>query len=85
MKLFVIALNAITILFAGLFLYQNWSRTIAIDTNGYSISLDLGIIGLAHSGPLNFSQTVLVALGVGIVFGLLLPAMLKVFKTPSYS
>ena len=85
MKIFVIALNVIICLLGGLFLYQNWSRTIEMDSNGYAISLDLGIVGFAHTTPLSISQMVLITLTIGIVIGLLLPAMLKVFKTPSYS
>lgn len=71
---------------AGLFLYQNWSRTISLDVSGNSLSLDLMVWGLVWPGELSASVFALVLLVIGTVIGLVLPSLFRLFfhTTDSY-
>lgn len=82
MKIFNYSVVTIVLLLTSLFFYQNWSRTISIDTAGNALSFDLFFWGLAWPGELSASLFALVVLGIGIVVGLILPPMVKmIFKS----
>lgn len=56
----------------GLFMFQNQTRTLSVDTAGNQVSFDLGFWGLA-STDLSFAALVCSVFGIGTVFGLLIP------------
>ena len=60
----------------GLFVFQNQSRTLSLDTNGNRLSFDLGLWGIAAT-ELSFIVFVATTFAVGVVLGLLLPMMFK--------
>ena len=76
MKIFWSILLAVFTLLCGLFVFQNQSRTLSIDTNGYQLSFDLGVWGIAAS-ELSFVVFVTVTFVIGIFVGLLLPTIVK--------
>ena len=78
MKMFWSIFLALFTLCSGLFLFQNQTRTLSIDTNGYQLSFDLGVWGLAAT-DLNFAALIGTTFVIGIVLGLLLPMMIKDF------
>ena len=63
-------------LLCGLFVFQNQSRSLSLDTNGHRLSFDLGLWGVA-APDMNFLIFVACTFVVGVVFGLLLPMMIK--------
>ena len=63
-------------LLCGLFVFQNQSRSLSLDTNGHRLSFDLGLWGVAAS-DMSFLLFVAGTFVVGVVFGLLLPMMIK--------
>lgn len=83
MKIFNYSFLTIVLLLSVLFFYQNWSRTISLDTAGNSLSFDLFFWGLVWPGELSASIFALIVLTVGIVLGLLLPIMMKMIFTSS--
>jgi len=84
MKMFISLLTLITLSLSGLFLYQNWTRTILLDGSGNSLSLDLLVFGLAYPASLNASQLILVSFCVGLLVGLILPKVVNILKVPRY-
>lgn len=78
MKVFWSIFLVLFTVFAGLFVFQNQSRTLSIDTNGHRLSLDLGLWGVAAT-ELNFLMFVAITFVVGVVIGLLVPMMIKDF------
>lgn len=55
-----------------LFVFQNQTRSLSVDTAGNQISFDLGFWGLA-SANLGFAVFVSAVFAIGALFGLLLP------------
>ena len=76
MKVFWSILLALFTVLCGLFVFQNQSRTLSIDTNGHRLSFDLGLWGVAAT-ELNFLTFVSITFIIGVVIGLLLPMMIK--------
>ena len=76
MKIFWSIFLALFTLCCSLFLYQNQTRTLSSDTNGYQLSFDLGVWGLAAT-DLNFSVLMVSTFVMGIIMGLLFPMMIK--------
>ena len=85
MKIFNYSVLTIVLLLVTLFFYQNWSRTISLDTAGNSLSFDLFFWGLVWPGELSASIFALIVLGIGILLGLFLPSMLKMIFSSSES
>ena len=79
MKIFWSIFLALFTLFCGLFLFQNQTRTLSSDIQGYQLSLDLGIWGVA-STDLNFTILITATFFIGVVMGLLIPFMFKDFS-----
>ena len=78
MKVFWSIFLALFTVLCGLFVFQNQSRTLSIDTNGHRLSFDLGLWGVAAT-ELNFLVFVSITFVVGVVIGFLLPMMIKDF------
>ena len=76
MKIFWSIFLVVFTLLSSLFLFQNQTRTLSNDTNGYQLSFDLGVWGLATT-ELNFPVLIGTTFVVGIALGLLFPVMMK--------
>ena len=76
MKVFWSIFLAVFTLLCGLFVFQNQSRSLSLDTNGHRLSFDLGFWGVAAT-DMNFTLLVAITFIVGVVFGLLVPTMIK--------
>ena len=76
MKVFWSIFLALFTVLCGLFVFQNQSRTLSIDTNGHRLRFDLGLWGVAAT-ELNFLTFVSITFVIGVVIGLLLPMMIK--------
>ena len=78
MKIFWSIILTLFTLFCGLFLFQNQTRTLSVDTHGYQLSFDLGIWGLAAT-DLSFAVLIVSTFMIGVLMGCLLPLMIKEF------
>ena len=76
MKVFWSIFLAVFALLCGLFIFQNQSRSLSLDTNGHRLSFDLGLWGVAAT-DMSFLLFVVSTFVIGVVFGLLLPMMIK--------
>ena len=76
MKVFWYILLTLFALLCGLFVFQNQSRSLSLDTNGYRLSFDLGLWGVVAT-EVNFAMLVVSTFVVGVIFGLLLPMLIK--------
>ena len=76
MKYFWIGVVVLFGLFGSLFLFQNNTRTLSLDTRGYQLSFDLGIWGVGAT-DLRFDVYTLSVFSVGIIFGLIAPFLYK--------
>tara|TARA_B100001093_G_C26594906_1_gene913230 strand:- start:599 stop:844 length:246 start_codon:yes stop_codon:yes gene_type:complete len=76
MKVFWSIFLAVFALLCGLFVFQNQSRSLSLDTNGHRLSFDLGLWGVAAT-EMNFLLFVASTFVMGVGFGLLLPMMIK--------
>ena len=84
MKFVITLFGLVSSTLAGLFLYQNWTRTVVQDSAGNYLSLDLYLAGVVSSVPISVSEIVIYAFGAGALLGLLLPQMVKTLKSPTY-
>ena len=84
MKIVIVIIGIISTLLGGLFLHQNWNRTIMLDETGNSLSLDLYLGGLVCPVDISVSEVIIYAFGVGTIFGLILPMLVKLLKAPQY-
>ena len=78
MKVFWSIFLAVFALLCGLFVFQNQSRSLSLDTNGHRLSFDLGLWGVVAT-EINFILFVVSTFVVGVIFGLLLPMVIKDF------
>ena len=69
MKVFWSIFLVVFTVLCGLFMFQNQSRTLSIDTNGHRLSFDLGLWGVAAT-DLSFMMFVTITFVVGVVVGL---------------
>ncbi len=76
MKIFWSIFLVVFAVLCGLFMFQNQSRTLSLDTNGHRLSFDLGLWGVAAT-DLSFMMFVTITFVVGVVVGFLLPMMIK--------
>lgn len=63
----------------ALFLYQNQSRSISVDTQGNLLSLDMQFVGFAITENLSVSLLLFITLIGGMVIGLLMPMVARIF------
>lgn len=80
MKYFWIGVVGLFCALGSLFLFQNNTRTLSLDTRGYQLSYDLGVWGVGATN-LRFDVFVLSIFVLGIVFGLMLPIVYKALFT----
>ncbi len=80
MKYFWIGLVGLFGVLGTLFLFQNNTRTLSMDTRGYQLSYDLGFWGIGAT-TLRFDVFILSVFALGIVFGLILPFVYKSLST----
>lgn len=78
MKYFWGLLLGLTVLFGGLFLFQNSSRVPSTDEQGYQLSFDLFVFGIG-SKTVDLATIMGFSVLVGVVLGLILPLAWKSF------
>ena len=63
----------------ALFLYQNQSRSISMDTHGNLLSLDIQFVGFVITKDLSVSLLIFLSLILGMIIGLLMPMIARIF------